>query len=123
MSRIFRTPLAAVYPLYVTKVERKGRTKAELDEVVEWLGHESATTGEGLRGVPRTPKRAREDHIDADPGEALWELVGLTAADLVERHVETSEEARAVPRGPAVTDEIQHGAHRGPAAPACVRSA
>jgi hypothetical protein len=37
MSRIFRTPFAAVYPLYVTKVERKGRTKAELDEVIEWL--------------------------------------------------------------------------------------
>ena len=26
-----------VYPLYVTKVERKGRTKAELDEVITWL--------------------------------------------------------------------------------------
>jgi hypothetical protein len=37
MSRIFRTPFAAVYPLYVTKVERKGRTKAELDEVIQWL--------------------------------------------------------------------------------------
>ena len=30
-------PFAAVYPHYVTKVERKGRTKAELDEVIEWL--------------------------------------------------------------------------------------
>ena len=28
---------AQVYPHYVTKVERKGRTKAELDEVIEWL--------------------------------------------------------------------------------------
>jgi hypothetical protein len=37
MSRIFRTPFAAVYPHYVTKVEKKGRTKAELDEVIEWL--------------------------------------------------------------------------------------
>lgn len=27
----------SVYPLYVTKVERKGRTKAELDAVIEWL--------------------------------------------------------------------------------------
>ena len=26
-----------VYPLYVTKVERKGRTRAELDEVITWL--------------------------------------------------------------------------------------
>jgi hypothetical protein len=37
MSRIFTTSVAAVYPHYVTKVERKGRTKAELDQVIEWL--------------------------------------------------------------------------------------
>jgi len=30
-------PLASVYPHYVTKVERKGRTKAELDAVLCWL--------------------------------------------------------------------------------------
>ena len=29
--------VASVYPLYVAKVERKGRTKAELDQVIEWL--------------------------------------------------------------------------------------
>ncbi len=37
MSRIFTTSVASVYPHYVTKVERKGRTRAELDEVIEWL--------------------------------------------------------------------------------------
>jgi hypothetical protein len=37
MHRIFGTPFAAVYPLYLAKVERKGRTKAELDAVVEWF--------------------------------------------------------------------------------------
>ena len=37
MSRIFGLPFAAVYPLYVTKLEKKGRTQAELDEVIEWL--------------------------------------------------------------------------------------
>lgn len=35
--RIFTTPVASVYPHYVTKLERKGRTKAELDEVIQWL--------------------------------------------------------------------------------------
>jgi hypothetical protein len=30
-------PVASVYPLYVTKVEKKGRTKDELDEVITWL--------------------------------------------------------------------------------------
>jgi hypothetical protein len=37
MTRIFTTSLASVYPHYVTKVEKKGRTKAELDAVIEWL--------------------------------------------------------------------------------------
>lgn len=35
--RIYTTPVASVYPLYVTKAERKGRTRAEVDEVIEWL--------------------------------------------------------------------------------------
>jgi hypothetical protein len=37
MSRIFQMSFASVYPHYVAKVERKGRTKAELDEVIGWL--------------------------------------------------------------------------------------
>jgi hypothetical protein len=37
MSRIFSTSFASVYPHYVTKVEKKGRTKADLDQVIQWL--------------------------------------------------------------------------------------
>jgi len=37
VSRLFGMPFARVYPLYVQKVERKGRTAAEVDEVVRWL--------------------------------------------------------------------------------------
>ena len=37
MHRIFTTSVASVYPHYVTKLEKKGRTKAELDDVIEWL--------------------------------------------------------------------------------------
>ena len=32
--RIFATSFASVYPLYVQKAERKGRNKAEVDEVI-----------------------------------------------------------------------------------------
>lgn len=35
--RIYTTSFAGVYPLYIAKVERKGRTKAEVDEIVRWL--------------------------------------------------------------------------------------
>ena len=37
MHRIFATSVASVYPHYVAKVEKKGCTKAELDEVIAWL--------------------------------------------------------------------------------------
>jgi hypothetical protein len=37
VSRIFSTSVASVYPHYVAKVKRKGRTEAELREVIEWL--------------------------------------------------------------------------------------
>ena len=35
--RIFSTTVAAVYPLYLAKVEKKGRTQDELDAVIRWL--------------------------------------------------------------------------------------
>lgn len=35
--RVFRMAFASVYPLYVQKVEKKGRTRNELDEVICWL--------------------------------------------------------------------------------------
>ena len=35
--RIYATSFASVYPHYVAKAERKGRTKAEVDEIILWL--------------------------------------------------------------------------------------
>ena len=52
MSRIFTTSFASMYPHYVAKVERKGRTKVELDQVIEWL-----------TGFDESQLRA---HLDAD---------------------------------------------------------
>ena len=40
--RIFTTSFASVYPLYEQKAEKKGRTKAEVDEVITWLTGYSA---------------------------------------------------------------------------------
>jgi hypothetical protein len=37
MSRVFTMSVASVYPNYVAKVEKKGRTTEELDEVICWL--------------------------------------------------------------------------------------
>ncbi|WP_156253391.1 DUF2200 domain-containing protein [Pseudactinotalea terrae] len=44
-------PLASFYPHYVTKVERKGRTQAEVDQVISWL---TGYDDDGLRTVLET---------------------------------------------------------------------
>ena len=36
-TRIFKTSFASVYPHYITKAEKKGRTKAEVDDIIMWL--------------------------------------------------------------------------------------
>ena len=36
-SRVYKMTFASVYPYYIAKAERKGRTKAEVDEIISWL--------------------------------------------------------------------------------------
>ncbi|MEM7385601.1 MAG: DUF2200 domain-containing protein [Verrucomicrobiota bacterium] len=47
-ERIAKMTFASIYPLYVAKVEKKGRTKAELNEVIEWLTGYDETQLESL---------------------------------------------------------------------------
>ena len=43
IPKIYAMNFAKVYPLYVAKAERKGRTKAEVDEIIRWLtGYEQS---------------------------------------------------------------------------------
>lgn len=53
-ARVFAMSFASVYPLYVQKAERKGRTKAEIDQVIAWL------TGHDAKGL----RRAIEARVD-----------------------------------------------------------
>ena len=41
--RVFKIAVASIYPLYVQKAERKGRTKDEVDHIIRWLtGYDQA---------------------------------------------------------------------------------
>ena len=47
--RIYRTSVASVYPHYVNKAEKKGRTKEEVDEILCWLtGYDASGLGTQL---------------------------------------------------------------------------
>ena len=43
-NRVFKMSFAGVYPLYVNKVEKKGRTQKDLDQVICWLTGYTAKT-------------------------------------------------------------------------------
>jgi len=49
--RIYNTSFARVYPLYVAKAEKKGRTKKEVDEAIRWL------TGYSQKGLEAQLKK------------------------------------------------------------------
>jgi hypothetical protein len=55
-TRIFKLPFAKVYPLYVQKAEKKGRTQKEVDEIIRWL------TGY----TPAKLERALEAEVDLE---------------------------------------------------------
>ena len=47
--RIYSAGVASVYPYYIVKAEKKGRTKAEVDQIICWLtGHSQQTLDEEL---------------------------------------------------------------------------
>lgn len=43
-TRVYRMLFSSVYPLYIAKAEKKGRTKAEVDEIIFWLTGYNAKT-------------------------------------------------------------------------------
>lgn len=48
-ERIYRMSLASVYPHYIAKAEKKGRTKTEVDEIILWLtGYDEKTLQQHL---------------------------------------------------------------------------
>jgi len=54
--RIYTMSFARVYPLYIAKAEKKGRTKAEVDEIIRWL------TGYSQEGL----ESQMENHFDLE---------------------------------------------------------
>jgi len=49
--RVYSISMASVYPLYVAKAEKKGRTRAEVDEILRWLtGHSQKSLDDVLSG-------------------------------------------------------------------------
>jgi len=82
MHRIYSLPFASVYPLYVAKVEKKGRTTDELDEVIEWLtGFDDAELRQHID--ERTTLEDFFDDADLNPDASL--ITGVICGMRVEQ--------------------------------------
>lgn len=51
-EKVYKMDFTRVYPLLVAKAEKKGRSKAEVDEVIRWL---TGYSREALEGLPKSP--------------------------------------------------------------------
>ncbi|WFR65936.1 DUF2200 domain-containing protein [Curtobacterium flaccumfaciens] len=81
--RIFGTPFADVYPLYLAKVERKGRTKAELDTVIEWLtGFDETALGRHLADRTTFEEFFAAAHLNPDASRITGVVCGVCVEEL-----------------------------------------
>jgi hypothetical protein len=81
--RIFTTSVASVYPHYVTKVERKGRTQAELDQVIEWLtGYDEATLKDQLEKDTTFETFFAEAHLNPNASSIKGVVCGVRVEDI-----------------------------------------
>lgn len=64
--RIYTTSVASVYPYYIAKAEKKGRTKEEVDEIIRWL---TGYSQEQLEEQPRKGDRFRDLLCRSSPDE------------------------------------------------------
>lgn len=81
MHRIFTTTVASVYDLYVAKVEKKGRTVAELDQVIEWL---TGFDGPALQRHLAAGSTFEEFFADASLNANATLITGVVCGVLVE---------------------------------------
>jgi len=82
--RIFRTSFASIYPLYVTKVERKGHTREEVDTVIRWLtGYDDTGLAEVVAdGSDMETFFARAPRMNPDASLITGVICGLRVEDV-----------------------------------------
>jgi hypothetical protein len=103
--RIYTLSFARVYPLYIAKAERKGRTKVEVDEIIRWL------TGYSQAGLEAQVEKETDFETffaqapRLNPSRALIKglICGIRVEDIEEP---TMQEIRYMDK---LIDELAHG--------------
>ena len=84
--RIYGMPFASVYPAYIAKAEKKGRTKAEVDEIIRWL------TGYSQKALDAQLKKKTSFEAFFDEAPAMNAARALITGVVCGVRVETVEE-------------------------------
>jgi len=83
MSRIFGISVASVYPLYIAKVEKKGRTQDELDEVITWLtGFDDAEIAKHLAAGSTFTEFFDDAHINPAASSITGVICGMRVEEI-----------------------------------------
>jgi hypothetical protein len=83
VSRIFTVSFASVYPHYVAKVEKKGRTKAELDQVIRWLtGFDESALGGHLDAGTTIEDFFADADLNAHASSITGVICGVRVEDI-----------------------------------------
>ena len=82
--RIYSVSVASVYPFYIAKAEKKGRTKADVDEIVCWLtGHSPETLGTELeKGTNFEDFFAQAPHMNPSRSLITGVVCGVRVEDI-----------------------------------------
>lgn len=103
--RIYGISFASIYPLYISKAEKKGRTKAEVDQVIGWLtGYNHDTLIEKLEDQTSL-KSFFDDAPQLNPSRKLITgvICGVRVEDIQDR---TMQEIRYLDK---LVDELARG--------------
>lgn len=104
-DRIYKMPVASVYPLYIAKAEKKGRTKEEVDQIIFWLtGYDEKAFASRLEN-----QTSLEDFFAEAPklNPARRLITGVICGVRVENIAEpTMQEIRYLDK---LVDELAHG--------------
>jgi hypothetical protein len=105
LARVRRMSFARVYPLYVQKVERKGRKKAEVDEAILWLtGHTAASLRKAMEaGQDMQTFFAKSPRLHPNAGLITGLVCGVRVEEIED---ETMKRVRQLDK---LVDEIAKG--------------
>ena len=103
--KIYRMSFAKLYPLYVAKAEKKGRTRSEVDEIIQWLTGYDTTALEAARQDERDLETFFRQAPRLNPGRG--KVTGVVCGVRVEEvEEETMREIRYLDK---LIDELAKG--------------